>query len=130
MSGGRACLMSIVFLVALLGRAGPQKPKPADAAQSEQQENGATDHASAEEDIEVGTFYMHKGDTDAAIPRFQDATRKEPRLGKPWILLAEAYEKKGDNVSAVKYYREYLRAFPHAAEKKKIEKKIEKLSSR
>ena len=73
---------------------------------------------------------MHKGDTDAAIPRFQDATRKQPNLGKPRILLAEAYEKKGDNISAVKTYQEYLRAFPHAPDKKKIEKKIERLSSR
>jgi Tfp pilus assembly protein PilF len=78
----------------------------------------------------VGAFYMHKGDTDAAIPRFQDAIRKQPRLGKPRILLAEAYEKKGDNVNAAKSYQEYLRVFPHAPDKKKIEKKIEKLSSR
>lgn len=122
--------MMMVLLTILPGWAGQQKQKPAGAAQSEQQANGANDHASAEEDIAVGTFYMHKGDTDAAIPRFQDATRKQPNLGKPRILLAEAYEKKGDNVSAVKYYKEYLRAFPHAPDKKKIEKKIEKLSSR
>ena len=127
MSGTRACLMLIVFLAALPGCAAQQKQKPAQPAQ---QENGANNQASAEEDIEVGTFYMHKGDTDAAIPRFQDAVRKQPNLGKPRILLAEAYEKKGDNINAVKCYKEYLRAFPRAPDKKKIEKKIEKLSSR
>jgi Tfp pilus assembly protein PilF len=73
---------------------------------------------------------MHKGDTDAAIPRFEDAVRKQPNLGRPRILLAEAYEKKGDNVSAAKCYQEYLQAFPHAPDKRKIEKKIEKLSGR
>ncbi|HEV3481630.1 MAG TPA: tetratricopeptide repeat protein [Candidatus Acidoferrales bacterium] len=130
MTGARACLMLMVFLAALPGWAGQQKQKPADPAQSEQRENGATDHASAEKDIEVGTFYMHKGDTDAAIPRFQDAIHKQPKLGKPRILLAEAYEKKGDNLSAAKCYQEYLRAFPNAPDKKKIEKKIEKLSNR
>jgi Tfp pilus assembly protein PilF len=130
MSGAPACLIMMVLLAILPGWAGQQKQKPASPAQSEQQANGANDHASAEEDIEVGTFYMHKGDTDAAIPRFQDAIRKQPRLGKPKILLAEAYEKKGDHISAVKYYKEYLRAFPKAPDKKKIEKKIEKLSSR
>lgn len=122
--------MMMVLLTILPGWAGQQKQKPAGAAQSEQQENGATDQASAEKDMEVGTFYMHKGDTDAAIPRFQDAIRKQPKLGKPRILLAEAYEKKGDNLNAAKCYQEYLRAFPHAPDKKKIEKKIEKLSSR
>lgn len=73
---------------------------------------------------------MHKGDTDAAIPRFQDAIRQKPKLGKPRILLAEAYEKKGDKLNAAKSYEEYLQVFPNAADKKKIEKKIEKLSSR
>jgi Tfp pilus assembly protein PilF len=130
MSGTRGCFVLIVFLAALPGWAGQQKQKPADPAKAEQQENGANNQASAEKDIEVGTFYMHKGDTDAAIPRFQDAVRKQPNLGKPRILLAEAYEKKGDNVNAAKSYQEYLRAFPHAPDKKKIEKKIEKLGSR
>ena len=130
MSGAPACLIMMVLLTILPGWAGQQKQKPATPAQSEQQENGATDQASAEKDMEVGTFYMHKGDTDAAIPRFQDAIRKQPKLGKPRILLAEAYEKKGDNLNAVKSYQESLRAFPHAPDKKKIEKKIEKLSSR
>ncbi|HXU19596.1 MAG TPA: hypothetical protein VN788_03320 [Verrucomicrobiae bacterium] len=130
MTGRRALLVLMVFLAALPGWAGQQKQKPAAAAQSEQQGNGAGSQASAEEDIEVGTFYMHKGDTDAAIPRFQDAIRQQPKLGKPRILLAEAYEKKGDKLRAAKSYKEYLQVFPNAADKKKIEKKIEKLTGR
>lgn len=130
MSGAPACLIMMVLLAILPGWAGQQKQKPATPPQSEQQDNGANNQTTAVEDIEVGTFYMHKGDTDAAIPRFQDAVRKQPNLGKPRILLAEAYEKKDDNINAVKSYQEYLRAFPKAPDKKKIEKKIEKLSSR
>ena len=130
MSSAPACLMMMVLLTILPGWAGQQKQKPATQAQSEQQDNGANNQTTAVEDIEVGTFYMHKGDTDAAIPRFQDAIRKQPNLGKPRILLAEAYEKKGDNINAAKVYQEYLRAFPKAPDKNKIEKKIEKLSSR
>ena len=130
MTRARVLLVLMVFLATLPGWAGQQKQKPAAPARSEQQQNGANNQASAEEDIEVGMFYMHKGDTDAAIPRFQDAIRQQPKLGKPRILLAEAYEKKGDKLNAAKSYREYLQAFPSAADKKKIEKKIEKLSSR
>jgi Tfp pilus assembly protein PilF len=131
MIGTRAFLVLMVFLVAWSGLAGQQqKQKPAAAARSEQQEDGAMNQASAEEDIQVGTFYLHKGDPDAAISRFKDAIRKQPKLAKPRILLAEAYEKKGDKIDAVKYYKEYLQAFPNAPDKKKIEKKIEKLSSR
>jgi Tfp pilus assembly protein PilF len=82
----------------------------------------------AQEDIEVGTFYMHKGDIDAAIPRFEDAIRLQPNLAKPRLLLADAYEKKGDKATAVKYYKEYLQVYPTAPDAKKVQKKIDKLS--
>lgn len=125
----RALLVSIVFLAAWPGQAGQQKQKPASPAQSKQQESGAVSQASAEEDIQVGTFYLHKGDADAAISRFKDAIRQQPKLAKPHILLAEAYEKKDDKIGAADAYRDYLEAFPNAPDKKKIEKKIEKLTS-
>ena len=82
----------------------------------------------AQQDIEVGTFYMHKGDYDAAIPRFEDAINLQPNLAKPRLLLADAYEKKGDKSNAVKYYKEYLKVFPTAPDAKKVQKKIDKLS--
>jgi len=71
---------------------------------------------------------MHKGDTDAAIPRFEDAVRLKPNYAKPRILLGEAYEKKGDKAGAIQCYKDYLRVFPNASDAKKIQKKIEKLS--
>jgi Tfp pilus assembly protein PilF len=130
MTGTCALLVLMIFLAALPAQAGQQKQKPAGPARSEQPEDGARNQASAEEDIQVGTFYLHKGDPDAAISRFQDAIRQQPKLAKPRILLAEAYEKKGDKIDAAKSYKEYLQAFPNAPDKKKIEKKIEKLKSR
>jgi len=44
------------------------------------------------------------------------------------LLLAEAYEKKGDKAEALKYYKEYLQVFPTAPDAKNVRKKIEKLS--
>jgi tetratricopeptide (TPR) repeat protein len=88
------------------------------------------DAYNAEQDIEVGTFYMHKGDLDAAIPRFEEAASLRPTYGKPRLLLAEAYEKKKDNDSALKYYKEYLKVYPNAPDAKKIQKKIEKLEGK
>jgi outer membrane protein assembly factor BamD (BamD/ComL family) len=82
----------------------------------------------AQKDIEVGTFYMHKGDIDAAIDRFQDAIKNKPTFAKPRLLLAEAYEKKGEKSEVLKYYKEYLQVFPQAPDAKKIQKKIEKLN--
>ncbi|HXO88847.1 MAG TPA: tetratricopeptide repeat protein [Candidatus Acidoferrales bacterium] len=86
------------------------------------------DPVTAEEDVEVGQFYVRKGDIDAAIGRFQDAIRLRSNFAKPRLLAAEAYEKKGDKVDAVKYYKEYLQVFPKAPDAKKIQSRIEKLS--
>jgi len=87
-----------------------------------------TPEQAAQEDIEVGEFYAHKGDVDAAIGRYQDAAAAAPKLAKARLLLAEAFEKKDDKATAVKYYKEYLQVDPNASDKQKIQKKIEKLS--
>jgi Tfp pilus assembly protein PilF len=103
----------------------PQGPAPApetDAAKAR------SDTASAAEDVDVASFYLRRGDPDAAIPRLQEAIQLKPNWGQPRLLLAEAYEKKGDKPGAAKCYREYLKAFPKASDAAKIQRKIEKLS--
>jgi Tfp pilus assembly protein PilF len=84
----------------------------------------------AEQDVDVGTFYMHKGDMDAAISRFEDAIQLKADYAKPRMLLAQIYEKRGDKANAVKYYREYLQVYPHAPDAKKVQAKIAKLTTR
>jgi len=84
----------------------------------------------AEQDVDVGTYYLHKGDADAAISRFEDAIQLKSDYAKPRMLLAQIYEKKGDKANAVKYYKEYLRVYPHAPDAKKVQAKIEKLTTR
>jgi hypothetical protein len=88
----------------------------------------AWDPFHAEQDVEVGMFYYHKGDYDAAIGRFEDAIRLRANFAKPRALMAEAYEKKGDKDDAIKYYKEYLQVLPNAADAKKIQSRIDKLS--
>jgi len=102
-------------------KAGPDAPAKPDA-------NANYDPFPAVHDMDVGTFYLHKGDTDAAIDRFLDAIKLRPNYALPRLLVAEAYEKKGDKASALKYYKEYLQVFPSAPDAKKVQKKIEKLS--
>ncbi len=96
---------------------------------SSQQNAPNYDPFHAQEDVDVGTFYMHKGDVDAAIPRFEDAIKLRPDFGKPRLLLAEAYEKKHENETAVKYLKEYLQVYPKAPDAAKVREKIEKLSA-
>jgi tetratricopeptide (TPR) repeat protein len=81
----------------------------------------------AEKDIEVGQYYMKKGDIDAAIDRFQDATTAKPGYAIPFRYLGEAQEKKGLKKEAIKSYSRYLDLYPHAEDGDKIRKKIDKL---
>jgi Tfp pilus assembly protein PilF len=84
----------------------------------------------AAKNVEVGTFYMKKGNYDAAIDRFMDATRLQPKLALPWKLLGEAYEKKHDNGSATESYKKYLELFPTAEDAAKVKKRIAALEEK
>jgi tetratricopeptide (TPR) repeat protein len=94
------------------------------------EDDPAWDPFHAQQDIDVGTFYLHKGDVDAAIARFEDAINRRANFAKPRLLLAECYEKKGDPSEAVRYYKEYLQVLPNAPDAKKVREKIDKLSKK
>src|SRR5579859_2452168 len=104
----------------------PAKPN-ADSATQNAPDQPTWDPLRAERDMQVGTYYMHKGDLDAAIDRFQDATTAKPGYALPFLRLGEAQEKKGMKKAAIKSYTRYLDLYPHAEDKDKIQKKIDKL---
>jgi tetratricopeptide (TPR) repeat protein len=97
------------------------------AQQAKPGEEEIYDPLHAQEAVEIGKFYMKRGDVDAAIDRFQEAIRLNPKFALPRLLLGEAYEKKGEKAEAVKYYEEYLKILPKAPDAKKVRKKKEKL---
>ena len=104
------------------------KPKPnTDSAVESAPDQPKWDPLRAEKDMEVGKYYMKKGDIDAAIDRFEDATEAKPGYAIPFLYLGEAYEKKGSKKKAVKAYQRYLDLYPHAEDGDKIRKKIERL---
>ncbi len=92
--------------------------------------NEVYDPYHANKSIEVGKYYMRKGDTDAAIERFKDAIHYKYDFAMPRILLAEAYEKKHEDGEAVRYYKEYLKILPNGPDAKHARERIEKLSKR
>ena len=83
----------------------------------------------AEKDIQVGRYYLRRGDLDAAIDRFQDATQARAGYAPPFLLLGEAQEKKGRKKEAIKSYTRYLEIVPHADDARKVRKRIEKLQA-
>jgi tetratricopeptide (TPR) repeat protein len=106
------------------------KPKPnTDTATQNAPDQPMWDPLRAEKDLEVGQYYLRKGDMDAAIDRFQDAAAAKPGYAIPFRFLGEAQERKGLKRDALKSYSRYLDLYPHAEDKEKIEKKIEKLRS-
>jgi tetratricopeptide (TPR) repeat protein len=126
-----------VFLTTASAARQLQQP---DSARPKAKPNSSTDNATknaedqpmwdplrAEKDLEVGQYYMRKGDLDAAIDRFEDALRAKPGYAIPFRYLGEAQEKKGLKRDALNSYTSYLELVPHAEDKSKIEKKIEKL---
>jgi len=56
----------------------------------------------AEKDLEVGKYYMKRGDCGCGIDRFEDATTAKPGFAIPFLYLGEAYEKKGKKKPAVR----------------------------
>jgi tetratricopeptide (TPR) repeat protein len=104
------------------------KPKPnTDSAVESAPDQPKWDPLRAEKDLEVGKYYMNKGDVDAAIDRFTDAADSKPGYAIPFRYLGECYEKKGQKKPAVKAYQRYLDLYPKAEDGDKIRKKIEKL---
>ena len=107
-----------------------KKPLPKtnkDNATESAEDQPKWDPQRAEKDIEVGQYYMKKGDVDAAIDRFTDATVAKPGYAVPFKYLGEAQEKKGLKKPAAKSYQRYLDLYPKAEDAEKIRKRIEKL---
>ena len=115
-------------------------PAPADAPKLKKKGDKNTDTATqnaadqpvwdplrAEKDMQVGHYYMNKGDTDAAIDRFEDAIVAKPGFAIPYLYLGEAQEKKGQKRLAIKSYTKYLDLDPHAEDGGKVRKKIDRL---
>jgi tetratricopeptide (TPR) repeat protein len=116
----------------------PSKPAPPPAASPSQSSSANSDQDPnktqvydpyhAMKAMEVGEFYLKKGDADAAIDRFQDAIQYKYDFARPRLLLAQIYDKRHDDAKAIRYYTEYLKILPQAPDARKIRERIEKLS--
>lgn len=107
-------------------KSNPANPN-ADSAPQPAPDQPKWDPLRAERDMQVGTYYMHKGDLDAAIDRFEDAALAKPGYALPYLYLGEAQEKKGMKKRAIQSYKRYLDLYPKAEDKDKIQKKIDRL---
>jgi tetratricopeptide (TPR) repeat protein len=125
---------AVLVLAALLGAANARAQNPINVLVPLQPppppppEEPVYDPLHAEKSIEVGLYYMKKNNYDAAIERFQDAAKSKPNFARPYLLMGEAYEKKGARPEAVKALETYLKILPNAPDADKVRKRIEKLN--
>jgi tetratricopeptide (TPR) repeat protein len=103
------------------------QPKPADTP-PEPKSPGEIAYEAAK-DVEVGKFYMDKGDVDAAIGRFENAVKLKSNFAEPHFLLGKCYDKKGIRREALRHYEEYLNIAPNGPDAKKAESRVKKLKN-
>jgi tetratricopeptide (TPR) repeat protein len=115
-----------------LGSAQPEPTEPAEPAPTAESVSEFTEWnpLKANKDMEVGTFYLKRGNYEAAIERFEEAAQLQPGLARPYLKLGETYEKKKEWPTAVASYRKYLELFRAAPDAKKVQKRIVELEKR
>ncbi len=72
----------------------------------------------------LGLAAMISGQSDRAIERLSRVVDKEPTNEEAHLLLAEAYERKGDKANAVKWYEATKKLIANPAFSAEIDKKI------
>lgn len=72
----------------------------------------------------LGTGAMLSGQLDRAIERFLIVTKSQPDNLEATVMLAEAYEQKGDNVSAIKWYEASKKLINNPDVNTEIDKRI------
>lgn len=81
-------------------------------------------------DVEVGKFYLKRGDLAGAIARFKEAMLYKDNYAEPRMLLGEAYEKNNDPATAIHYFEEYLKILPESPDSKKVREQIAELQEK
>ena len=124
-------LLGLFFVGALGFTIWGQKPaqKPTEQVPPEEDETLTTKEYAfnplqASKEMQVGRFYMKKGNYRAAALRFQEATRWDGTNPDAYLLLGEAREKQKDQVAAREAYAKYLELAPDAKNASDIRKKL------
>ncbi len=125
-------LLGLFFASALWAAVWGQKTaqKPAEQNPPEEDETltanrqYAFNPLQALKELQVGRFYMKKGNYRAAALRFQEATRWDGTNPDGFLLLGEASEKQKDTAAAREAYTKYLQLAPEAKNAAEIRKKL------
>lgn len=85
---------------------------------------------SPKKSVEVGNFYLKRGDLKAAISRYKQAIKAEPDYAPAYLGLGKAYERLNEAQKSLDAYEKYLAELPSdraAARAKEVHKAIARL---
>ncbi len=129
----------LISLLLLQEKPAPEKPArkpdavvvdpgaPQLSRQGEQPVEYAFNPYQANKELEVGSFHMKRGNYAAAVARFQEALKWNPRLAAAYLKLGEAYEKRGELKKALETYRKYLELERNSKKARQVQKAIARL---
>jgi tetratricopeptide (TPR) repeat protein len=83
----------------------------------------------AMKNVEVGDFYMKKGNYRAAISRYREALEWKPRDAVATFKLAQALDKSDQKSEAAEQYQAYLKILPRGIYAEDCKKALERLST-
>ncbi len=84
----------------------------------------------AEQNINIGNFYLKKKNYSAAIQRYLDALEYQPNSIAAHEALARAYEKSGEITKAIAAYKELIEKNPESPKISEFRSKLAKLEKR
>jgi tetratricopeptide (TPR) repeat protein len=84
----------------------------------------------AEQNINIGNFYLKKRNYDAAIERYLEAIEYQPDSVRAYEALTRAYEKKGDTSKAITAYREFIEHNPNSPKSQEFRARLAKLEKK
>jgi tetratricopeptide (TPR) repeat protein len=87
------------------------------------------DPVRAKKDIDVGGYYLKRGDYQGALQRFKDATTSDPTDVNAIFGLAETQRMLKNNAEAVRTYQMYLEIVPNGPKAKQALKALKELHS-
>jgi tetratricopeptide (TPR) repeat protein len=64
--------------------------------------------------VEIGNFYLRKGDVKAALSRFEEALKDNPHYAPVYLGLGKVYERMKQKDKALRAYQHYLDELPSA----------------
>lgn len=122
-------------LTALLAQEKPRKDKPKlirndRITEPAEPEVITPDPKEARRHIEVGDFYLKRGNLKAARERYREAVRYGPTLAEGYEKLVETLEQMEDWQGALEACREFLSNNPQSNEVREFQEKAQRLEEK